>query len=122
LQNDFETFFETEIADRRKHDYPPFTRLIEITVKHTDKKICQEASRHLGSSLREQLSRVKVLGPGEPMISKIRNLYLMSILLKMVRGKSDLIQVKGNIQNNIDALLKEQSFRNVRIIVDVDPV
>ena len=122
LQNDFETFYESEIADRRKHDYPPFTRLIEITVKHTDKKVCQEASRHLASSLRDQLSKVKVLGPGEPMISKIRNLYLMSILLKMVRGKSDLIQVKGNIQNNIDALLKEQSFRNLRIIVDVDPV
>lgn len=122
LRNDFETFFEAEIADRRKHDYPPFTRLIEITIKHTDKKVCQEASRHLASELREQLSKVKVLGPGEPMVSKIRNLYLMSILLKIVRGKSDLTQIKQRIHHNTDALLREKPFRNVRIIVDVDPV
>ena len=122
LQNSFDTFYETEIADRRKHDYPPFTRLIEITIKHTDKKVCHEASRRLALSLREHLSKVKVLGPGEPMISKIRNLYLMSVLLKIVRGKSDLSQIKEHIQNTVDALLKEKSFRNARFIVDVDPV
>jgi len=122
LKNDFESFYQREIADRHQHDYPPFTRLIEIVVKHTDKNVCQNAARHLASLLRGQLDKIKIMGPGEPMISKIRNQYLMAILLKMVRGKSDLNEIKLHIQDTINALLKEKVFRNVKIIVDVDPV
>ena len=122
LKNNFETFYQTEIADRQIHDYPPFTRLIEITVKHTDKKVCLEASRRLATILREQLTKIKIMGPGEPMISKIRNQYLMTVLLKIHRGKSDLAQVKERINNTINSLSREQTLRNARFIVDVDPV
>ena len=122
LKNSFATFYENEIADRHRHDYPPFTRLIEITIKHTDKRVTLDASGHLALLLREKLTRIKIMGPGEPMISKIRNQYLMTILLKIPRGKSDLHQIKEHIQNSIDNLSKEQKFRNVRFIVDVDPV
>ena len=122
LNNDFETFFHTEIADRQQHDYPPFTRLIEITIKHSDKRICQDASRRLASILREQLTKIKIMGPAEPMISKIRNQHLMTILLKIHRGKSDLPQTKEYIDEAVNSLAKEQAFRNVRFIVDIDPV
>jgi primosomal protein N' (replication factor Y) len=122
LNNNYEAFYETQIADRHQHDYPPFTRLIEIVLKHTDKKVCREAAQQFAASLRAQLKNVKVMGPGEPMVSKIRNQFLMSMLIKLVRGKSDLVQVKSQIQQNVDSLSKEKQFRNVRTIVDVDPV
>ena len=122
LKNDFEAFYRAQIDDRHRHDYPPFTRLIEIVIKHTDKRVCQDASRRLALLLRERLAKIKIMGPGEPMISKIRNQYLMTILLKIVRGKSDLSRVKQDIQDSIDTLSKEKAFRNVRMIVDVDPV
>lgn len=122
LKNNFDTFYEAEVADRQRHDYPPFTRLIEITLKHKDKKVCQDAARRVGTLLREQLAKVKVLGPAEPMISKIRNLYLMTILVKIPRGKTDLGPIKQTIQSHVDNLSKEKTFRDVRVIVDVDPV
>ena len=122
LKNEFETFYQTQLDDRHRHDYPPFTRLIEIVVKHTDKRVCQDASRRLATLLRDALTMIKVMGPGEPMISKIRNQFLMTILLKIFRGKSDLVQVKHQIQESVDSLSKEKTFRNVRMIVDVDPV
>jgi primosomal protein N' (replication factor Y) len=122
LQNNFEAFYQREIDDRHQHDYPPFTRLIEIIIKHTDKQVCQNASRQLAGLLREGLKNIKIMGPGEPMVSKIKNQYLMSILLKITRGKSDLREVKFHIQNSMDQLSKEKVFRNVRMIVDVDPV
>jgi primosomal protein N' len=65
---------------------------------------------------------LKVMGPGEPMVSRIRNQYLMTILLKMVRGKTDLPQAKELIQRDIAFLSQEKNFRNTRFIVDVDPV
>ena len=122
LENNFEAFYQAQLDDRHRHDYPPFTRLIEITTKHTDKRICQDASRRLAILLREGLPKIKIMGPGEPMISKIRNQHLLTILLKLIRGKSDLNQIKDHIQNSIDILTKEKTFRNVRMIVDVDPV
>ncbi|MDQ2658183.1 MAG: primosomal protein N', partial [Bacteroidota bacterium] len=122
LKNNYERFYETQIADRHDHDYPPFTRLIEITVKHTDKRVCLEAAGRLATVLRDQLTRIRVIGPGEPMVSKIRNQYLMTILLKITRGKADLPRVKEKVQDEISLLLQEKAFRNVRFVADVDPV
>lgn len=122
LNNNFDEFYRREITDRQQHDYPPFTRLIEIVIKHTDKRVSQDASRHLAALLRAQLTKVKIMGPAEPMVSKIRNQYLMSILIKIIRGKSDLNSIKQHIQDSINTLSKEKTFRNVRMIVDVDPV
>ncbi len=122
LKNNYERFYEMQIADRRHHDYPPFTRLIEITVKHTDKRVCLDAAQRLATILRDRLPHIRIIGPGEPMVSKIRNQYLMTILLKITRGTADLPRVKEQIQDEISLLLQEKAFRNVRFIADVDPV
>jgi primosomal protein N' (replication factor Y) len=122
LKHDYDAFYEREIADRHQHDYPPFTRLIDIVIKHTDKKVSREASQKLAGLLKGQLSGVKIIGPGEPMVAKIRNQYLMTILLKTFRGKSDLTQIKLHIQNSINVLANEKVFRTARFVVDVDPV
>jgi primosomal protein N' (replication factor Y) len=122
LEHKHTEFYRAELADRRLHDYPPFTRLIEITIKHTDKKVCRTASLILTDMLRPAIQGVKILGPGEPMISKIRNQYLMSILIKIPRGKPELNQIKGTLQQTISQLLKEKEHRSVRVIIDVDPV
>jgi primosomal protein N' (replication factor Y) len=122
LNNNYLEFYAKELGDRRNFAYPPFTRLIEITVKHIDKKICRDASRFLTDRLRQNIAGVKVLGPGEPMISKIRNQYLMSILVKIPRGNSDLTAIKNIIRLDIESTMKEQNFRSAKIICDVDPV
>ncbi len=122
LHNQYRDFFLREIEDRQQHGYPPFTRLIEITVKHIDKKVCRDASHALADDLQQRLPGVRILGPGEPMISKIRNQFLMSILIKMFRGKGDIAQLKSMIGLSMEQILKEKEFRSVRIIADVDPV
>jgi primosomal protein N' (replication factor Y) (superfamily II helicase) len=122
LHNQYQDFFEREIADRQEHGYPPFTRLIEITVKHIDKKICRDASHALSDEFQQTLPAVRILGPGEPMISKIRNQFLMTILIKMFRGKGDIAQLKDLIQQSMEKITKEKEFRSVKMIADVDPV
>jgi primosomal protein N' (replication factor Y) (superfamily II helicase) len=122
LKHNYKDFFNTELADRQLHDYPPFTRLIEITVKHTDKKICKTASETLADQLKHNLSYIRILGPGEPAISKIRNQFLMNILLKVPRGKFDLANIKKTIVTLSTQLVTEKEFRSVRVMVDVDPM
>lgn len=122
LQQEANRFYQQQLTDRQLHAYPPFTRLIEITVKHIDKKISMATAEALSRLLRQQLRDVKLLGPAEPMISKIRNQFLMTLLIKIPRGKTDLPALKGMITSTIHTMLKEKEHRNARIIVDVDPV
>ena len=122
LTHDYQKFYSAQLADRYQHDYPPFTRLVEITVKHTDKKMCQLTADKLVSQLRDALPRVRILGPGEPMVSKIRNQFLLSILIKISRSRGDLATIKQNLNATIENLMKEKDHRSARIIADVDPV
>lgn len=122
LNHHYQEFYKKEIEDRKQHSYPPFSRLIEITIKHIDKKICRETAIALSDALRKGLRSVKILGPGEPMVSRIRNQYLMSILIKIPRGKTDLVQTKLIVQQSIEIILRDKSFRNAKIFADVDPV
>jgi primosomal protein N' (replication factor Y) (superfamily II helicase) len=122
LKNTPERFYEKELLDRQQHDYPPFTRIIEVTVKHIDKKQSVTSAGMLSNLLRSELSGIRVLGPAEPPIGKIRNQYLMNILIKIPRGKADLGLIKHKISEQINQLLKEKEHRSSRFIIDVDPV
>ncbi len=122
LNHDYQHFYETQLNDRYLHDYPPFARLIEITAKHTDKKVCLLTANALAVALREKITGVKIFGPGVPMISKIRNQFLLTILIKIPRGKTDLASSKHNLQDEVQKILKIKEHRNTRIVIDVDPV
>lgn len=119
---DQETFYDHQLEDRRQHGYPPYTRLIQMTVKHQDKNICRTAAGHLTEDLREALPDLRILGPGEPMIYRIKNQFLMNSLIKIPRNRKDLPAIKEKIRQIIDAFEKNKEFRNARVVIDVDPV
>lgn len=122
LNHTQEEFYNTEITDRREHAYPPFSRLIEIVIKHIDKKISRDAAYALVDILKTHLTDVKILGPGEPMISKIRNQFLMSILIKIPRDSGQLSENKHRIETAIQKVIELKEFRSIRFITDVDPI
>jgi primosomal protein N' (replication factor Y) len=122
LRHDTDAFYATQLEDRRIHGYPPFSRLIELTVKHTDKATCRSAAQELFERVRQTLTAVRVLGPGEPMVAKVRNQFLMNILIKIPRSGVALDELKQRLDVVMAELLKEKAFRKVRIIADVDPV
>jgi primosomal protein N' (replication factor Y) (superfamily II helicase) len=120
-ENDLTGFLQTQLQDREVHFYPPFSRLIEITVKHADGKISKEASRLLAEKIKTAIIGVKVMGPGEPMIGKIRNEFLMTILVKIARNQGKLNVIKENLLTLSDQLREKKEFRQVKILFDVDP-
>ena len=122
LNHSQEKFYNDQLEDRRAHSYPPFSRLIDVTVKHVDKKVCREGAETLFKLLKNAMPGAKLLGPGEPMISKIRNQFLMSILVKIPRGSTELAALKHALLGCIQQLLKEKEHRSTRVVVDVDPV
>lgn len=122
IHHQVEEFYKRELNDRQQNNYPPFTRLIDLTIKHPDKKISQQAAQELANVLRNKLGGVRILGPGEPMISKIRNQYLMNLLIKIPRNQIPLGLIKQHLSESILQLQQQKEFKTVRVIVDVDPI
>ena len=122
LENRVSDFLYQQLADRQQHFYPPFSRLIEITFKHSDKKTVREGSEKYTEVLKLKLKQAKILGPGEPMVSKIRNEFLMHVLLKISRNQAGLGEIKDLLHITATQVIQEKQFRSVKIVFDADPV
>ncbi len=120
--NQVTDFLNEQLLDRQQNLYPPFARLIEIVIKHQDKKTVRLASDKYTEGIKSKLKSIKILGPSEPMVSKIRNEYLMHILLKVPRDQGHLSDIKSLLVENSARLLQQKEFRSVKIVFDVDPV
>ena len=120
LENDYQSFFEREIAERQEFLYPPFCRLIKITLKHKKPNILNEAAKVFASLLKKALG-TRVIGPAIPGIPRVRNYYLMDMLIKMERNSEKISFAKTSIIDAIQETQSQQGFSNVRINVNVDP-
>ena len=118
-QHDYLKFYEYEMEMRKQFFYPPFSRLIRITLKHTLKEIVLEAADTLGNSLQKDFDYL--VGPAAPVINRVRNMFLMEILIKLQQDAAYLQLQKKVIFNHINLLKAEKKFRSVVVIPDVDP-
>ncbi|MDO1500284.1 primosomal protein N' [Winogradskyella maritima] len=116
--NDYETMFKEQLDDRHNFKYPPVFRIIKITLKHKDYNRVNTASDWYAKSLK-QVFKYNVLGPEFPPVSRIRNLYLKNILLK-IPPKQSLLQTKEAIMKIHNSFQSVKEFRSVRVIIDVD--
>lgn len=118
-QHDYKKFYELEIENRRQFFYPPFSRIVLLTLKHKDKTVVSNAADKLAMLLRQDL-RDYIVGPAAPVISRIRNFYLMEIMVKLPKEKGMSSTYKQVISNHINLLLSEKQYRSVQVITDVD--
>ncbi|KAA9338746.1 primosomal protein N' [Hymenobacter busanensis] len=122
MRNDYVQFYEYELEQRREHLYPPFARVIKITVKHVEERGAQETAISLVQELVERLGREAVLGPEAPYIFRIRNFYLQEITIKLSREHTVLKHAKAQILESINLIKAAKDFKGARIAVDVDPM
>ena len=120
IENDYKGLYEEEIQERQNFNYPPFSRLIKLTVRHTDKLISHKAAERLAAELTDALGSNRVLGPEEPLVERIRNQFLFDILIKIERDKVNVKAVKAYIQDRINDILTDKGLRQVSIVADVD--
>jgi len=80
----------------------------------------QDAADSLAKTLSKELENLS--GPVAPVINRVRNLFLMEILIKLPKDAAHLPLQKKVISNCIDLLKSEKKFRSVTVLPDVDPV
>ena len=119
MANDYMGLVQQELIERKNYRYPPFVRLVRLTLKHTDAQRLEAAAEVLAARLTQRFM-ARVIGPETPMISRINDLHHRVLLLKFERElRPDAY--KELLQADLDALQADERFKRIRLIVDVDP-
>jgi len=119
IANDYKQMYADELEERRQFNYPPFSRLIFINVKHKDANVLNLAAQTLAVNLRGQLGK-RVLGPEQPLVARVRNYYIKQIILKIERTAA-IQKVKTVLLDTIRDFNSQKDFRSVITQIDVDP-
>jgi primosomal protein N' (replication factor Y) len=119
-QHDYKQFYSLEIENRRQFFYPPFSRIVLLTLKHKDKNTVNNAADRLAALLRQDLNEY-IVGPAAPMVNRIRNQYLMEIMIKLPKEKNKSHVYRQIVNNHVNLLLSEKQYRAVLTVIDVDP-
>lgn len=118
-ENNYQQFFHEQMVERKNFDYPPFSRLIKIVLKHTDLQICIDTSIVLSQRLKTVINQ-NVSDSIEPPIPRMHNKYIRYILIK-VDQSAQIFKIKATIKEEIDRLKKEKRYNSTIIQTDVDP-
>ena len=118
--HNYEQFYTEEIKERQEYHYPPFVRLIKITLKHRELNQVLEASMALSMLLQQKIGPSRVFGPAQPAISKIRNRYLQEIHLKLERT-ANIRQAKQEILDLVNSFKTAENYKGLILVLDVDP-
>ncbi len=120
IDNNYIEMYKNQILERRNFLYPPFFRLAQITLMHTDPKMVNSAADALAREIRKSFPEKLVLGPEYPMVSRIRAQYLKNIIVKIDRN-AGLLQKKEILKNILHEFSLNAKWKPVRVKINVDP-
>lgn len=82
VRNNYEGFFQSQITERKLFHYPPFTRLISVILKDKNEQKVEMGATNFAQLLKQSFGN-RVLGPNKPVVSRIQQLHIREILLKI---------------------------------------
>ena len=118
VHNDYLSMYKEQLYEREIYKYPPYFRIVKITIKHKDYEKLKEGAMWLYQVFAQNL-QIPVLGPEEPAISRIRNEYIRTILIKIPQNHS-LIGTKKTIQKILNSFDAVGQFKAIKVFVNVD--
>jgi primosomal protein N' (replication factor Y) len=121
VRHDYTGMYAEEIEKRKQFFYPPYSRIIMLHFRHKDRDVVTEAA-HLFAQKMTPAYGAYLVGPAEPTVNRVRNQYLMELMLKLPRDSATIARCKEDIRKHCAALHFEARFRKVQIIPDVDAV
>ena len=117
-KNDYFGMYNEQLYDRQIYKYPPYFRLIKLTLKQRDFDKLKEGAMWLYQVISQNLN-MPVLGPEEPAISRIRNEYIRMIIIKIPQNVS-IGNTKKTIQKMLNSFEAVAQFRAIKVTSNVD--
>ena len=122
LKEDYRHFYTREIAERENFHYPPYYRMIKIMLKHKEPHVLNDAAIFMSNNLRQHLTSERLNGPTDPVIGRVRNMYLKEINVRIESVGINLQGLKDYLITAREEVNAVKNFKSVRVIFDVDPV
>jgi primosomal protein N' (replication factor Y) len=119
INGDYKTFAETELLQRNQFHYPPYCKIIKISVRHVDFDAGQKSALALCNALRQGLGKT-VLGPALPPVARIRNLYYQEIMIKISPEHSPP-KIKKYIAQQLLEIQSLVVHKSTQFVIDVEP-
>lgn len=119
IKHDYLEHYASQIEERKNFHYPPFYRLISISLKHKDKELLAQASELVANGLRHSLGE-NILGPETPLIGRVQGLHIMNIMVKINRELAPN-RIKELINYYTQILKQRKELYALVVSVDVDP-
>ncbi len=120
VRNDYWAFFRQQMAEREAFRYPPYFRLIRLTVRHREQGTLNAAAALFADVLRKSFG-ARVLGPDVPAVGKMHNLYIKNILLK-IENSAPVERAKRIIMDIAGQITSCREYRQLTISIDIDPM
>lgn len=120
VKNDYVAFYQRDLEERRKFNYPPHSRLIEIIIKHRENELLEDAAITFANLLKQKLGK-RVFGPHVPLVSRIKNQYIKMFLIKIEKEESS-VEAKKLINSCISKFFEEKIYQRIQMHIDVDPM
>lgn len=120
LTHDYKQVYSDELVKREEFFYPPFSRMLLLSIRHSSSTIASNAAAELARQLAVKYQRY-LLGPAPALVERVRNQFRFEILLKLPRKKGLLEQCRLDIRTYSKALQQKAAFRKVMVVPDVDP-
>lgn len=119
IDNNYQSMYASQITERHVFRYPPYYRLIDITMKHRDAEVLNDGAALIAAQLRGVFA-TRVIGPEYPNVSRVRGLYLKKILMRFERTEA-IGEAKRIIVDMADKLKVDKKYASLQIHFDVDP-
>jgi len=114
-------YYDTSLSDRKKLNYPPFSKLMRIIITGNNKERVKSKAENIKLKLDNNKSLdLQILGPSIAPIEKINNKWRYHLLIKI--NKSNLVDIYNHISKQIGFKIFHDKKKSEKIEIDVDPV
>ena len=117
-RGDYESMAREQSAERKAFFYPPYSRLVGLTMRYRDVATLHRAATELADALRKRFAR-RVLGPTIPPVDRVRGEHIVEIMLKIESGAS-FARARQILREVLDEVMHRREYRNIVTICNVD--
>ena len=118
--HDYKGLYQQQIAERELFKYPPYQRLIMLTLRHRDLGRLDSAATLLQQRLQQSFGE-RVSGVIIPSVTKVSNQWVRQIRLR-VETIANIARAKEMLKEHIAWVQKQDSGKGTIILPDVDPM
>lgn len=120
VEGNYDAVAKQELGERQKFLYPPFARLIMLTFRHKQPELLDVTAAAYHKELSAMVDPAHILGPEYPAVARVKNRFNKHIIIKIDR-KVNISNLKSQILNLNNRFFSDKLYKDVRLIINVDP-